>query len=164
MTCDTLTKNTWIRYTGASCHMTNLADGMFETTYINGQVKVENSTKMNATKIGKWSGVIYQKDGTKKNIVLDKVKLGPELWTNLFSIGTLLKKQWNLSNEEPIISLSKNNFNLSFDRFFLTKDCLIMGININSSSGASIERNSVSPLKAVTLIDINVLHFMLGHA
>ena len=71
--------------------MTNLADGMFETTDINGQVKVGNSTKMNATKIGKWSGVIYQKDGTKKNIVLDKVKLVPELWNNLFSIGSLLK-------------------------------------------------------------------------
>ena len=39
-----------------------------------------------------------------------------------------------------------------------------MGINIKSSSGASIERNSVSPLKAGTLIDINVLHGMLGHA
>ena len=57
--------------------MTNLADGMLETTYINEQVKVGNITKMTATKIGKWSGVIEQKYGTKKNIVLDKVKLVP---------------------------------------------------------------------------------------
>ena len=39
-----------------------------------------------------------------------------------------------------------------------------MSINIKSSSGACIERNSVSPLKAGTLIDIKVLHGMLGHA
>ena len=39
-----------------------------------------------------------------------------------------------------------------------------MGINIKSSSGASIERNSVSPIKAGTLIDMNVLHSMSGHA
>ena len=39
-----------------------------------------------------------------------------------------------------------------------------MGINIKSSSGASIERNSVNPFKAGTLIDINVLRGMLGHA
>ena len=39
-----------------------------------------------------------------------------------------------------------------------------MGINIKSSSVASIERNSVSPLKAGMFIGINVLHGMLGHA
>ena len=39
-----------------------------------------------------------------------------------------------------------------------------MGINIKSSSGSSIENNSVSTLKAGTLIYINVLHGMLGHA
>ena len=77
MTGDTFTKNNWIGDTGASCHMNNLHDGMFETTNINEQVKVGNSTKINATKIGKWSGVIEQKDGTKKNIVLDKVTLVP---------------------------------------------------------------------------------------
>ena len=38
-----------------------------------------NSTKMTANKIVKWRGVIEHKDGTKKNIVLDKVKLMPEL-------------------------------------------------------------------------------------
>ena len=39
-----------------------------------------------------------------------------------------------------------------------------MGINITSSSGATIEMNSVSPIEAGTFIDINVLHGMLGHA
>ena len=58
--------------------MTNLYDGMFETTDINEQVQVGNSTKMTATKIGKWRGVIEQKDGINKNIVLDKLKLLPE--------------------------------------------------------------------------------------
>ena len=89
--------------------MTNLTDGMFETKDINEQVKVGNSMKMTATNISKWRGVIEEKYGTKKNIVLDKVKVVPELRTNL------LKKQWNLSNDRPIISLSKNNFKFSFD-------------------------------------------------
>ena len=57
--------------------MTNLDDGMFETKYINEQVNVGNSTKMTATKIGKWRDVLDQKDGTKKKNVLDKVKLVP---------------------------------------------------------------------------------------
>ena len=71
--------------------MNNLSDGIFETTDINKQVKVVNSTNMTATKIGKWRGIIDKKDVTKENIVLDKVKLVPELWNNLFSIGSLLK-------------------------------------------------------------------------
>ena len=46
--------------------MTNLAGGVFETTDINKQVKVGNITKITATNIGKWRGVIEQKNGTKK--------------------------------------------------------------------------------------------------
>ena len=46
----------------------------------------------------------------------------------------------------------------------MTNDVFIMGIKIKSSSGASIERNSVSSLKEVMLIDINALHGMLGRA
>ena len=92
MTGDTFTKYTCIGYTGASCHMTNLDYGMFETIDIKEQVKVGNSMKITSTNIGKWRGLIYQKDGPKKNIIIDKVKLVPELWTNLFSIGYLLKE------------------------------------------------------------------------
>ena len=58
---------------------------------------------MTATNIGKWRGIIEYKDGANKNIVPDKVKLVPELWTNLFSIGSLLEKKWNLSNDGPVI-------------------------------------------------------------
>ena len=138
MTCDTFTKNTCIVDTGAICRINNLAFVMFEAKDINEQVKVGNSTNITATNIGKWCGVIEQKDGTKKNIVLNKVKLVPELWNKLFSIGSLLKKQWNLSNNGPIISLSKNNYKFSSDRLFLTKNGFIMGINIKSSSCAII--------------------------
>ena len=71
--------------------MTNLGDGMFETKDINEQVKVGNSTNMTATKTSKWPGAIEQIYGTNKNIVLDKVKLVLELWTDLFSIVSLFK-------------------------------------------------------------------------
>ena len=37
---DAFTKNTWIVDTGVSYHMTNFADGMFETTDINEKFKV----------------------------------------------------------------------------------------------------------------------------
>ena len=118
--------------------MTNLDDGMFETTYINKQVKVGNSKKMTATKIVKWRGVIENKDDTKKNIILDKVKLVPELWNNLFSIRSLLKKLWNLSKNRHIISLSNNNFKFSFDWLFMTKDGFIMGINNQSNENLKL--------------------------
>ena len=35
---------------------------------------------MKATKVGKWKGIMMQKDGTKKNIVFEKVKVVRELW------------------------------------------------------------------------------------
>ena len=39
-----------------------------------------------------------------------------------------------------------------------------MGINIKNSSGASIERNILSSIKAGALMDFKVLHGMLGNA
>ena len=67
MTVDRFTNNTWIEDTGASYHVTNLADNMFENTDINKQVKVGNGKNMTATKNGKWRGIVDQKDGTEKN-------------------------------------------------------------------------------------------------
>ena len=75
VTGDTFTKNTWMGDTGASFHMTNLADGMFDTTYINKKVEVVNSTKMTTTKIGKWRGLIEQEIWHQEKYFTYKVKL-----------------------------------------------------------------------------------------
>ena len=55
--------------------MTNLADGMFDTTYINKKVEVVNSTKMTTTKIGKWRGLIEQEIWHQEKYFTYKVKL-----------------------------------------------------------------------------------------
>jgi hypothetical protein len=62
-----------------------------------------------------------------------------------------------------VISMTKDDFKISFDCFFPTKNGHLTGTVIKPGTTASIERTQVSPLKKGSLVDINVLHGMLGH-
>lgn len=50
---DVIGPNTWLGNTGASCHLTNDDEGMFEVTMIASPVKISSGKSMTATKIGK---------------------------------------------------------------------------------------------------------------
>ena len=70
----------WIRDTGASTHMTNSDQGMFEYKAIKNQfVNVESGEKLEVKKKGKKRCVIEQMNGTKTHIVLTNVNFVPML-------------------------------------------------------------------------------------
>ena len=48
---------TWIADSGASTHMTNTMDGMFDIVDANINISVGDGRKMTTTKIGKWKGM-----------------------------------------------------------------------------------------------------------
>ena len=71
--------NIYIGDSGASCHMVNSEDGMFDCQEIDEYVTVGNGGKVKATKIGKKKVTLKQKDGTTTNVLLKHVKLVPDL-------------------------------------------------------------------------------------
>ena len=70
---DALEVDTWICDTGASTHMCNTDEGMFDcVTCTNQYIKVGSGQKLEINKKGKKNCIAIQKDGKKKKIVLDE--------------------------------------------------------------------------------------------
>ena len=82
----------WLADTGASCHMTNNDEGMFDCKNISTPIRVGSGKTLMAIKIGKLKRTVVSKNGSSQVIVLQEVKYVPELWVNLFSVGQALKK------------------------------------------------------------------------
>ena len=107
---DALCKDTWIADSGATSHMTNNGDGMYDIEEYNSSVKVGNGKNISITHKGKLDVLIMQKDGKQYFSTLTNVKLIPELGHSLFSIQALLMKGWMTSSEKannPIKQIPK---------------------------------------------------------
>jgi len=71
-----------------------------------------------------------QKDGTTFDIKLLDCRYVPELWVNLFSVGKALQKGFKIGNEGMILTLTKGNLILKFDRIFTTAKGFVVGVNL----------------------------------
>ena len=149
-----ISPNFWLGDSGASCHMTNNDEAMFDCTPINSRVQCGNGGMLNAEKIGKIRLNVQQVDGTQKEIVLEKCKYVPGLTLNLFSILKALDNQWNISNEGTKIKLKKMNDQIVFDRIITTDTGIVAGVNM-------VPKQQEDKLNKA--IDINSLHAILGH-
>ena len=154
-----ISKNIWIGDSGASCHMTNEANGLFEIRNIDEEITIGNGKPMKATKVGKLKVETVNRDGTKTQFTLGGVKLVPELYCKLFSLTSALDKGFKLGNQGRVIHLQKKNFKLAFDKVFETKTGFISGVELRTRSDESAQVH----LEAGRAIDVNILHQRLGH-
>jgi hypothetical protein len=76
---------------------------------IDEEIKVGDGNYIKATKMGEKRVLIKQPGGVLKGYVIYNCKYVPQLWINLFSITSALRRGWNLSNNGIIMSISKNN-------------------------------------------------------
>lgn len=77
---------------GATSHMTNNIDGMFDLKEIDKTVQVGNGSIVKATMMGKIKTTVQNDDGKEISVVLNDVNLVPDLKFNLLSVGKLSKK------------------------------------------------------------------------
>ena len=77
---------------GATAHMTNTSDGMFDLKPIDKTVQVGNGNVVKATMVGKIKTTVLSNDGKEIPVVLNDVNLVPDLKFNLLSVGRLSKK------------------------------------------------------------------------
>ena len=64
---------TWIADSGATTHMTNSLEGMYDLTDANVSVSVGDGRKLRTVKTGKWRGTAVDSEGTRKQIALSNV-------------------------------------------------------------------------------------------
>jgi hypothetical protein len=68
---------------------------------------------------------VHQPNGKREMYVILDCKLVPDLWVNLFSITSSLRRGWSISNEGIVITLSRN------------EQSLVFGQVLESSTGAT---------------------------
>jgi hypothetical protein len=149
----------WIGDTGASCHMTNSLEGLTSMTETKQTVTMGDGKTISTAQIGKWTGFAIQRDGSTKPISLNNVAYVPSLCTNLFSITQAMKQGSSLSSKGLIISLSKGETKLSFDRIYDTKLGHVCGIQMRPRQ----TQESVAYLTQGVKMTYSKAHQVLGH-
>ncbi len=134
---DKIGRNTWLADSGASCHLTNSDDGMFDVQVISSPVKIGNGKALTATKIGKMRRKIIQKNGDTVDITLTEVKYVEDLWVNLFSIGKGLQNGFNIGNKGINIFITKGKTTITFDKIMRTNKGLILVVDMLPSTRKS---------------------------
>ena len=157
---DKFTRSTWLGDTGATSHMVNKHDGMFDVVKVNVPIRIGNGKVLIAVAKGKLRAKVVQKDGTERIVVFENVYYVPELWTNLFSIGSAIKKGFKIGNKGLHITLTKGKSTLEFDRVMHTQHGFVIGVEIIPI----VDENANAALVKGSRINIQKLHEMLGHA
>ena len=154
-----LSENTWIGDSGASCHMTNDDNGMFDCKQIDEDIMIGNGKPMKATKVGLIRLETMQQDGSIRSFTMTNVKFVPELYCKLFSVTTALDKGFQIGNKGRKIFLQKGDFRIAFDKVFETKTGFILGVDLAVHTSEMAQTG----LEAGREINVNELHEKLGH-
>ncbi len=158
---DKIAPNTWLADSGASCHLTNSDEGMFDVEVISSPVKIGNGKALTATKLGKMRRTIVQKNGDTVDVTLTDVKYVPELWVNLFSIGKGLQNGFNIGNKGLHLFLTKGKTTILFDKMMKTNKGFILGVDMMPTTRKScVATLSLDKGKSVSK---KILHGILTH-
>jgi hypothetical protein len=143
----------WIGDSGASSHMTNSNEGLYDVEESDQVIIVGNGEKLKAIKIGKLKMKTKDLNGNEVFFILNDVKYVPGLWKNLFSVGKALKEGAKLESLGKNMVITKGTLKIEFKE--LTENGL-MGITLTP---ITVEALATFEKKE----DINKFHCKLGH-
>ena len=161
---DTLTEDTWLIDSAATCHMTYNEEGLYEVQEIKDEVIVGNKQRIPLIKQGLLDITIQQKDGTKTKKTL-LVKVGPELSHHLISMPRLMKNGWlpiGCKAKNPLGAIIQmehpKEVGFAFDQFIKSGDSVLMGVQMKRyTNQAHITMGSGKTMHK------RHLHEILGH-
>ena len=157
---DSGTQHLFVADSGASCHLTGSLEGMVDCLKICDYVTVGNGKAVEATVIGTKKGQVRMPDGSLRKICLYGCKYVPDLAPfNLFSITRALSGGCRLGNEGEVITLTKDDFTLSFNHKIQTKTGYVGAVEILP---LDYDEMAAAAL-AVGAVDVNKFHALLGH-
>jgi hypothetical protein len=129
MKCD-FSSDVWILDNRASCHYFRSTEGLTDVKEIDESIKIGNGDSMKSTKVGNLECEVNQVNGEKLTITLNDVKYVPNLFMSLFSLIKSPKKDFKVSNEGVVISLTYKYVKLTFDRVIHAADACLNGVSI----------------------------------
>ena len=154
---NTFTKDSWIVDTGATVHMTNNRDYMFDMQEAMSDISMGNDETEKANVMGKINFTLTNSDNKTINITLTDVYYVQNISCNLFSINTVLEKGYILQADEACMSLVHKNHDerkIDCELKFKTENGYLRGLDIKPIESDDTEFN---------LISIDQMHKSLGH-
>ena len=122
--------------TAASSHITNSLDGMFDLRPSNGHVKVGDGQFISIEKIGKFQGIVIQKNSSKENIILTYVFYIPGIYCNLFSLTRAMSDGYTMfGSSRKAILIKKDKVEIAFDHILKSGLGMTMGVKIVPKNG-----------------------------
>ena len=156
--------NLWIADSGASVHSTPFCHGLtnLKTPGDGAGITMGNGETEMVTAIGDIRGAWCNKHGVETcRVNLTDVTVLPGGKYNLFSLGTMMKKGWQMSGDDQGITISKGGVQLAFDIIIPTPKGILYAMYLKRGgtgtaevAGVGTEQVSMSYRKA---------HEVLGH-
>ncbi len=122
-----LTKHTWIADSGATCHFTNLVEGMFDVHDINESVTIGTGRVTYATKCGKFCGEFHIPEG-KREVILSEVHYVPGFYMKLFSVTRAMKNGARAISEGTRMTIENGPNKLIFKNCLETGSSFVLGL------------------------------------
>ena len=139
--------------------MTNSKEGLSDVQPISSSVIFGNSERLEATHVGNKKGLVKQKNGSEKPIVLTKVKYVLNLACDLFSITAVLENRCKLEGTNQMIKIKKGRKEYLFDHRIKKGKGTLYGIRI-------IDRRNQKKTKEsddYSMYSMDKIHAQLGH-
>ena len=125
-----ISEDVWIADSGASSHITNTLQGMYNQCKILSKVKIASGEYIDANIIVDMSGIAIQKDGTKKDITLCNIKYVPCLFCKLISLTTIMNRGFKMTGNGQLITIEKASTSYMFDQQIKSGDGDLIGLEI----------------------------------
>lgn len=153
----------WLADSGASCHMVNSTDGLFDIYKDVGTVHTADG-ELNFNFRGKFKGRYVDESGSEKVLILRDVAYVPGSRVNLFSLTRAVNvEKCELIGKEGEFIIKKPGFSLKFSNQVQTTHGGVMGITLIPVK-TETEIANLATLKEGKIVCIKYLHEVMNHA
>ena len=152
--------NLWVADTGATRHMVNSPDGLFNVRRVSEDDKViaANGQSMGTLMVGDWQGWSINPKGERKELIIKDVAYVPGLRSNLFSLTKMMKEGWKLTNDgKDSIAIQKKKEKFVFDKVVKSPNGFLVGKLLHPQ--VKKKEGQVG----MVALDAKLVHNQLGH-
>jgi len=125
-----LTNDTWVTDSGATCHITNSLDGMFDIKSVHESVKIGMGEETYATKCGKYCGEVMTPGG-KKEVIFSGVRYIPGFYVELFSVTSAMKNGAKIASKGMQLMVENGPMKLIFQKCLEMKSSFVLDLRLS---------------------------------
>ena len=151
-------RHTWVADSGATIHMTNDLEGMFDLEDSQVSISVGDGRKMTTMKVGKYRGTLIDANGNQTKVVLTNVSYVPELMVSLFSLTAAMERNFSVVGTKDGIEIEKGPWKVKFNQKFGTPKGHVFGATIVPQGG-----NEFVNMNVEKQFGYEMAHQLLGH-